>query len=80
MPLKYEIDPWDQSIEGTICATLRAIWREADRTGSTEIKDLAAIAFDKANRMDRALKKYRKRFLQLPQALQDELHQITGDD
>ena len=78
--MKYEIDPWDESIEGTICATLRAIWREADRADNQTIKDLTAIAFDKANRMDRALKKYRKRFLQLPQALQEELHQITGDD
>ena len=80
MPLKYEIDPFNESVEGTICATIRAIWREADRTGSAEIKDLAAIAFDKANRMDRALKKYRKRFLQLPQELQNELHNITGED
>ena len=80
MPLKYEIDPWNESIEGTICATIRAIWREADRTGSTEIKDMAAIAFDKANRMDRALKKYRRRFLRLPQEFQDELHHITGDE
>ena len=78
--MKYEIDPWDESIQGTICATLRAIWREADSAGNQTIKDLTAIAFDKANRMDRALKKYRKRFLQLPQALQEELHQITGDD
>jgi len=80
MSLKYEIDPWDTSIQGTICATLRAIWREADATGNQSIKDMAAIAYDKANRMDRALKKYRKRFLQLPQALQDELHNITGED
>lgn len=80
MSLKYEIDPWDQSIEGTICATLRAIWREADRAGNDEIKGLAAVAFDKANRMDRKLKTYRKRFMQLPQALQDELHNINGDE
>lgn len=74
MPLKYEIDPYDTSIEGTICATLRAIWREADAAGNEPIKELAAIAFDKANRMDRKLKKYRKRFLRLPQELQIELH------
>lgn len=80
MSLKYEIDPWDQSIEGTICATLRAIWREADSAGNQTIKDLAAAAFDKANRMDRKLKKYRKRFMQLPQELQAELHNITGED
>ena len=80
MPLKYEIDPWETGIQGTICATLRAIWREADKTGNDEIKELAAVAFDKANRMDRALKKYRKRFLQLPEELQMELHNITGED
>ena len=80
MPLKYEIDPWDESIQGTICATLRAIWRQADTSGDDTIKELAAIAFDKANRMDRALKKYRKRFLQLPKELQEELHQITGEE
>jgi len=80
MSLKYEIDPWDESIEGTICATIRAIWREGHRTNNTEIKNLAEIAFDKANRMDRALHKYRKRFLQLPQELQMELHNITGDE
>lgn len=78
-PIKYVIDPWDESIEGTICATIRAIWREADKTGNDEIKDLAALAFDKANRMDRALKKYRKRFLQLPKELQAELHLITEE-
>jgi hypothetical protein len=80
MPLKYEIDPWNESIQGTICATLRAIWRKADATGDDEVKDLTAIAFDKANRMDRALHKYRKRFLQLPQELQNELHHITGEE
>lgn len=74
MPLEYIIDPYDTSIEGTICATLRAIWREADAAGNEPIKELAAIAFDKANRMDRKLKKYRKRFLRLPQELQDQLH------
>jgi len=80
MPLKYEIDPWNESIEGTICANLRAIWRQADTLGDDAIKELAAIAFDKANRMDRALHKYRKRFLQLPEELQNELHQITGEE
>jgi hypothetical protein len=80
MPLKYEIDPHNESIEGTICATIRAIWREADKAGNAEIKELAAVAFDKANRMDRALKKYRKRFMQLPEDLQMELHNITGED
>lgn len=80
MPLKYIIDPYDTSIEGTICATLRAIWREADKSNNDTIKELTAVAFDKANRMDKALHKYRKRFLQLPKELQAELHNITAED
>jgi len=80
MPLKYKIDPLNVDIEGTICATLRAIWRVADSAGNDEIKDLAAIAFDKANRMDKALRKYRKRFMQLPEVVQMELHNIKGDE
>lgn len=80
MHLKYEIDPWNTEIDRTICSHIRAIWREADALGSDRIKELAALAFDKANRMDRKLRKYRKRFMQLPQELQDELNTITGDE
>ena len=80
MPIKYQIDPWEESIEGTVCATIRAIWREGHHVNNQKIMDLASVAFDKANRMDRKLKNYRKRFMQLPQELQMELHNINGDD
>lgn len=80
MSLKFQIDPWNESIEGTVCATIRAIWREGHHTNNQKIMDLASVAFDKANRMDRKLKTYRKRFMQLPKELQDELHNITGED
>ena len=63
-----------------MCATIRAIWREGHHTNNQKIMDLASVAFDKANRMDRALKKYRKRFMQLPEEVQMELHNITGDE
>ncbi len=79
MPLKYEIDPWDTSIQGTICATLRAIWREADAIGNSTIKDLTAVAFDKANRMDRKLKKYRKRFIKLPIEIREQIERQETD-
>ena len=80
MSIKFHIDPWEESIDGTVCATIRAIWREGHHTNNQKIMDLASVAFDKANRMDRALKKYRKRFMQLPEELQMELHNITGED
>lgn len=74
--IKYHIDPYNTDIQGTICATIRTIWRTADGAGNEEIKQLSVIAFDQANRMSEKLKKYRKRFLTLPKELQEELDKI----
>ncbi len=65
------MDPVD-----TICANIREIYREADGLHNEKIKELARAAFDKANRMDRGLKKYRKRFLILPKEIQAEMIEI----
>ncbi len=74
--IKYHIDPYNDEPHGTICSTIRKIWRAGDAIGSEEVKQLAADAFDKAKRMDAKLKKYRKRFLTLPKELQEELDKI----
>ena len=77
--LKYHIDPWNLQIDNTICATIRAIWREADAAGNSRIKEIATVTFDKAKRMDRKLRTYRKRFDQLPDELKQELATIEED-
>ena len=74
--IRYHIDPYNTEIEGTICATIRTIWRTADGAGNEEIKQLSVIAFDQANRMSASLKKYRKRILSLPKETQEELDKI----
>ena len=70
---QFIIDPNNTDSVDTICAYLREIWRIADDTHNARIKNLAQAAFDKANRMDRGLKKYRKRFMLLPQTLQGDM-------
>lgn len=74
--VKYHIDPYNTETEGTICATIRTMWRVGDSIGNAEIKELSAVAFDQANRMSASLKKYRKRMLSLPKELQEELDKI----
>ncbi len=73
---KFEIDPENTDHVGTICSYIRAIYRAADKLDNEEIKELARAAFDKGNRMDRSLKKYRKRFMILPEEIQKEMIDI----
>ena len=73
---EFIIDPHNMDPVDTICAYIREIYREADDLKNDKIKELARAAFDKANRMDRGLKKYRKRFLILPKEVQEEMIEI----
>ena len=70
---EFIIDPNNTEPVETICAYLREIWRVADGLHNDRIKQLAQAAFDKANRMDRGLKDYRKKFIRLPDYLKEEL-------
>ena len=70
---EFIIDPHNMDPVDTICAYIREIYREAEDLKNDKIKELCRAAYDKANRMDRGLKKYRKRFLILPKEIQEEM-------
>lgn len=64
---EFIIDPFNTGPVDTICAYLREIWRIADELHQDRIKELSAIAYDKANRMNRGLVDHRRHLLRLPE-------------
>ena len=64
---EFIIDPWNDEPKETICSYLREIWRIGDTMKNEQIKDLAAAAYDKANRMSRGLIDHRRHLLKLPE-------------
>lgn len=74
--IKFHIDPYNREEGNGIHANIRAIWRLADLSGQSDIKELTVTIFDQASRMSASLKKMRRRISTLPLEVQKELDKI----